>query len=170
MQHRDLIQKRYHADDMIESIYRLERLMNQMHLECKLIQCVNVLTDCFTHHSLTGSVPRRACDTICQTSASSMSYEGHLKLCDIRCLWPFMVAMARRTNNATGRQRSVIGVNIKDQKEDLKISHPSSVIRKIKCHEWSLIKITFPSIRPFHVHQTHCLQNFSSLMCCTVHK
>lgn len=41
-----------------------------------------------------------------------------------------MVAMVSRKNNATGRQRSVIGVKVKDQKEDLKISHPSSVIRK----------------------------------------
>lgn len=99
MQHRVLIQKRYH-DDMIESIYRLESIMNQMHLECKLIQCVNVLTDCFTHHSLTGSVLRRVCDIICQTSDSSMSYEGHLKLCDIQCLWPFMVAIVSVKNNA----------------------------------------------------------------------
>lgn len=40
-----------------------------------------------------------------------------------------MVAMGSRKNNATGRQQSVIGVNVKDQKEDPKISHPSSVIR-----------------------------------------
>lgn len=40
-----------------------------------------------------------------------------------------MVAMVSRKNKATRRQQSVTGVNVKDQKEDPKISHPSSVIR-----------------------------------------